>query len=50
MSPLGLVQAARKARGESTDVGSKEDLWGKAKEGDGEEVRMYVVTPVTILE
>lgn len=34
MSPLGLVQAARKARGESTDVGSEEDLWGKSKGDD----------------
>ncbi|XP_064394347.1 protein Aster-B-like [Halichondria panicea] len=32
ISPLGLVQAARKARGESTDVGSEEELWGKHKD------------------
>ena len=28
MGPLELVKAARKAHGESTDVGTEEDLWG----------------------
>ena len=36
MSPLELVKAARKAHGESTDVGTEEDLWGLLKDHDGE--------------
>ena len=28
MNPLELVKAARKAHGESTEVGTEEDLWG----------------------
>ena len=31
ISPLELVKAARKAHGESTDVGSESDLWGEDK-------------------
>lgn len=34
LSPLELVKAARKAHGESTDVGSQFDLWGEEVEGD----------------
>ena len=29
LSPLELVKAARKAHGESTNVGSEVDLWGE---------------------
>ena len=28
LTPLELVQAARKAHGESVEVGTEEDLWG----------------------
>ena len=34
MSPLELVKAARKAHGESTEVGSATDLWGGRTETD----------------
>lgn len=35
MTPLDLVKAARKAYGESTDVGSALDLWGGDTDTDG---------------
>ena len=34
MTPLELVRAARKAWGESTDIGEEEDVWGRSKGSD----------------
>ena len=34
LTPLELVKAARKAHGESTDVGTEDDLWGSLKDNE----------------
>ena len=41
MTPLELVKAARKAHGESIDVGSEMDLWGEEKEDDSSVLVCY---------
>ena len=42
LTPLELVKAARKAHGESIDVGTEEDLWGHG--GEDEEHRGAATT------
>ena len=53
LSPLELVKAARKAHGESVDVGSEVDLWGSHNENDNKAVVsmcVYVVIKPCILQ